>query len=324
VSSEQRSVILLGLADEDVDQAMRERIASLAPEHRLVVTQDRTEIARWLDRTEIAAARFPHDLLLEAPRLRWYQQWGAGADWLWRYPDVRASDLILTNVSGVHAIPISEHIIGMALALGRGLHTAVRHQVEHRWHRPEGGIRELAGGTMLLIGVGAIGSRTAHLAKALGMRVLGVRRDPEQGDPHVDAMHGPADLAELWSQADLVVLTVPLTDETRHMVDEKALRAMPSHAVIINIGRGGTIDQDALVTSLQEGWIGGAGLDVFDPEPLPEDSPLWDMPNVLITSHYAGMSPVYDERALAIFTDNLARYVAGRPMRNVVDKELGY
>ncbi|MGC9360425.1 MAG: D-2-hydroxyacid dehydrogenase [Anaerolineae bacterium] len=320
----QRNVILLGLADDALDQATRERIVSLAPEHRLVVTQDRAEIERRLDRIEIAAARFPHDLLLRAPRLRWYQQWGAGADWLRRYPDVRASGLILTNASGVHAIPISEHIIGMALALARGLHAAVRHQVEHRWHRPEGGIRELAGATMLLIGVGAIGSRTARLAKALDMRVLGVRRDPAQGDPHVDAMYGPGDLPELWAQADLVVLTVPLTDETHHMVDEAALRAMPSHAVIINIGRGGTIDQEALVRALQEGWIGGAGLDVFDPEPLSEDSPLWDMPNVLITSHYAGTSPVYNQRALAIFTDNLARYVAGQPLRNVVDKELGY
>jgi len=320
----QENVILLGLADGAVDQATRDRIAALAPEHRLVVTHDRAEIERWLDRIEVAAARFPHDLLLKAPRLRWYQQWGAGADWLRRAPEVRASDLSLTNASGVHAVQISEHIIGMALALARGLHTAARHQVEHRWHRPEDGIWELAGGTMLLIGVGAIGARTAMLAQALGVRVLGVRRDPSQGDPHVDAMYGPDDLPTLWPQADLVVLTVPLTDETRHLVDETALRAMRPNAVIVNIGRGGTIDQAALIRALREGWIGAAGLDVFDPEPLPADSPLWDLPNVLITSHYAGMSPVYNQRALAIFTDNLARYVAGRPMRNVVDKALGY
>lgn len=183
---------------------------------------------------------------------------------------------------------------------------------------------ELAGTTLVLIGVGAIGERTAAMAAALGMRVLGVRRDPTLGAPGVTAMFGPDRLPELLPQADFVVLTVPLTHETQGMIGERELHAMKPTACIVNIGRGGTIREDALITALREGRIAGAGLDVFETEPLPEDSPLWDMDNVIITSHYAGATPHYDARAMAIFVDNLRRYRAGEPLRNVVDKRLGY
>jgi phosphoglycerate dehydrogenase-like enzyme len=153
---------------------------------------------------------------------------------------------------------------------------------------------------------------------------LGVRRNPERGAAGVEAMFGPNRLLDVLPEADFVVITAPLTDETRGMIGERELRAMRPTAYIVNIGRGGIVDEDALICALQEGRIAGAGLDVFETEPLPEDSPLWKMENVVITAHYAGATPHYDERAMAIFLDNLRRYKAGEPLRNVVDKKLGY
>jgi len=292
---------------------------------RLVVTTNRAEIESLLDEIEIAAGRFPRDLLSKARNLRWLQQWSAGADWLLRYPQAASGEWVLTNASGVHAIPISEHILALMLAFARQLNEVMRAQVRHEW-KPPGWQRvfELADKTMLLIGVGAIGARTARLASALGMHVLGVRRRPTDNVPGVEAMFGPEQLLDLLPQADFVVLTVPLTHQTRGMIGEQELRAMKPTAYIINIGRGGTIQESALIRALQEGWIAGAGLDVFENEPLPADSPLWDMSNVIITPHYAGSTPHYNERALAILLDNLRRYRAGEPLLNVVDKAAGY
>jgi phosphoglycerate dehydrogenase-like enzyme len=156
------------------------------------------------------------------------------------------------------------------------------------------------------------------------MRVLGVRRNSGVGASGVEAMFSPDQLLDVLGQADFVVITAPLTPETRHLIGDRELQAMKPTAYIVNIGRGGIIDERALIQALQEGWIAGAGLDVFETEPLPDDSPLWDMENVLVTGHYAGATPHYDERAMAIFVDNLRRYKAGQPLRNVVDKKVGY
>jgi phosphoglycerate dehydrogenase-like enzyme len=225
----------------------------------------------------------------------------------------------------VHAIPISEHILALLLAFARGVHRAVRDQGRGEWVPYEQQqVFELYGKTMLLIGVGAIGERTAQAANTLGMRVWGVRRNPDDGAPGVERMFGPGQLHDALPEADFVVLTTPLTHETQGMIGEPELRAMKPTAILVNIGRGGTIQEGALVQALQEGWIAGAGLDVFETEPLPEDSPLWAMDNVIITAHYAGSTPQYMERALEIFLDNLRRYRAGERLRNVVDKRLGY
>jgi phosphoglycerate dehydrogenase-like enzyme len=177
---------------------------------------------------------------------------------------------------------------------------------------------------MLLIGVGAIGAHTAKLATALGLRVEGIRRYPEHIVEGISAMFGPDSLTDRLPHADFVVITAPLTPETRGMIDERALRLMKSSAYLVNIGRGATVQTAALIKALQAGWIAGAGLDVIDPEPLPSDSPLWTMENVIITAHYAGYTPVYTDRAKAIFLDNLQRYLTGQRLHNVVDKRLGY
>jgi phosphoglycerate dehydrogenase-like enzyme len=318
--------ILLNFESGTLSEAQIAQVRAAAPDMQLLVTRKRDEIERALDDIEIAAGWFPRDLLLRARNLRWFQQWGAGANWLLRYPDPAELDFVLTNASGVHPIPISEHILAFLLAFARGFHRAMRAQGRNEWIPPgqQEGLFELAGKTMVLVGVGAIGVRTAEVATALGMRVLGVRRDPTVGVEGVEEMVGPDQLLDLLPEADFLVLTVPLTHETQGMIGERELRAMKPTAYVVNIGRGGTIQESTLIRALQEGWIAGAGLDVFENEPLPEDSPLWGMDNVIITSHYAGATPRYHERAMAIFLDNLRRYRAGEPLRNVVDKKLGY
>jgi phosphoglycerate dehydrogenase-like enzyme len=318
--------ILLDFESGTLSEAQIAQVRAAAPDMRLLVTRDRDEVERALDDIEIAAGGFPRDLLLRARNLRWFQQWGAGANWLLRYPEAVELDFVLTNASGVHPIPISEHILAFLLAFARGFHRAMRAQERNEWipQEQQDGLFELAGKTMVLVGVGAIGERTAEVATALGMRVLGVRRDPTVGVEGVEGMVGPDRLLDLLPEADFLVLTVPLTHETQGMIGERELRAMKPTAYVVNIGRGGTIQESELIRALQEGWIAGAGLDVFETEPLPEDSPLWAMDNVIITSHYAGLTPRYHERAMAIFLDNLQRYRAGEPLRNVVDKKLGY
>ena len=317
--------ILLNFRPHEFPQAQIDRVQAALPDRRVVVTDDRAEMETCLEEIEIAAGDFPRDLLLRAPNLRWYQQWGAGADWLLKTPEAAQKSWTLVNASGVHAIPITEHILALMLAFARGLHLAVHMQQQHTWKKAaRAELFELAGATLVLVGVGAIGERTAQVARALGMRVLGVRRNPQQPADGVDAMFAPEQLIEVLPQADFVVLTIPLTHETRGLIGEKELRAMKPNAYLINIGRGGTVQTAALVRALQEGWIAGAGLDVVDPDPLPPDSPLWDMENVILTGHYSGLTPHYFERAFAIFLDNLQRYAAGQPLRNVVDKRLGY
>lgn len=319
--------ILLAFEPDALSEAQLDQVRAAAPAGRhILVTHHREEIEKVLDEVEIAAGDFPRDLFPEAPNLRWFQQWGAGADWLLRYPEVADSDFVLTNASGVHPIPISEHIVAFLLAFARGLHQAVRAQERREWtpHGEQKGIFELAGKTMLLVGIGAIGERTAKLAAGLEMRVLGVRREPAVDAPGVEAMFGPDHLLGLLPEADFVVLTVPLTHETRGIIGGRELRAMKPTAYVVNIGRGGTVEEGALIQALQEGWIAGAGLDVFETEPLLEDSPLWGMDNVIITPHYSGLTPHYHERALAIFLGNLRRYRDSEPLRNVVDKHLGY
>jgi phosphoglycerate dehydrogenase-like enzyme len=318
--------ILVGFEPGRFSEPYRTQVQEMAPDMRLLVTKDREEMEAALDDIEIAACQFPRDLLLRARNLRWYQQWAAGADWLLRCPEAAEMDFVLTSASGVHPIPISEHIFALLLALGRGIGRSVRAQMRAEWMGwdEKRDVFELADKTMVLIGVGAIGERTAQVAEAFGMRVLGVRRNSERGAAGVEAMVGPDRLLDVLPEADFVVITAPLTEETHGMIGERELRAMKPTTYIVNIGRGSIIDEGTLIQALQEGWIAGAGLDVFEEEPLPEDSPLWKLEDVIVTAHYAGITPRYDERAMAIFLDNLRRYKAGEPLRNVVDKKLGY
>ena len=267
---------------------------------------------------------FPAAALEDAPHLRWVQAGTAGVERLLR-AGLLARGVQITNATGAHGDPMSELILSMMLAFATGVNQLIRAQAEQRDLR--GHILqnkfELAGQTLCVIGLGDIGGTLARKAQALGMRVLGVRRT-EQPFPHVDQLVPVAQLTDALAQADHVALCLPLTSTTHRLIGEAELRAMPSHAYIYNVGRGASIDPVALIQALRAGWIAGAGLDVTEPEPLPSDSPLWAMPNVILSQHTSGSSPHNANRITTIFANNLRRFLAGEPLQNVVDGERGY
>ncbi|HXG41262.1 MAG TPA: D-2-hydroxyacid dehydrogenase [Dehalococcoidia bacterium] len=269
----------------------------------------------------------PPDLPQLAPRLRWLQLTSAGVDRLLESPVLR-SGITVTTASGIHAVPIGEYVLGAMLALAKGFPQAMAAQRERAWrpYLPD----ELHGKTVAIVGLGAIGREVARLAKALGMRVLACRRscqEPQERPPdapEVDLLLPPSHLPQLLAEADYLVLAVPLTPETRGLIGRQELASMRQGACLINVARGPVVDEDALVEALRSGHLGGAVLDVFSQEPLPADSDLWGLPNVLLTPHISGGTPRYMERAVDLFCDNLRRYLAGEPLRNVVDPLRGY
>ena len=237
----------------------------------------------------------------------------------------RRPDLLLTTASGVHEIPISEHIVAMILHFTRGFDKAVRNQAESRWERYRAD--EANGKTVCIIGYGPIARRAAKLCKALGMRVIVVRASIAEQQPGFEAterFYPPADLNEVLGNSDYVVIAAPHTPRTDKMIRSEQFRAMKREAVLINVSRGSLVDEADMIAALREGLIAGAGLDVFEQEPLPESSPLWQMPNVLITPHVSGSNPYYDSRVTRLFVDNLALYLQGQPLRNLVNVERGY
>jgi phosphoglycerate dehydrogenase-like enzyme len=270
----------------------------------------------------------PPDIAGSAPKLRWVQITAAGVEGLLDSEFAR-SGVTLTSASGIHAVPIGEYVMGTMLAFAKGLPAAMRAQADRTW-RPYLA-EELHGKTVGILGLGAIGGYVAKLTKADGMRVLAIRRSirrrtagQKAGIANVDELLPPSDLPYLLSQADYVVIAVPLTSESRGLIGEPELRSMRPTARLINISRGAVIDETALVRALKEGWIAGAALDVFEQEPLPPESELWGMDNVILTPHISGGTPVYMERAVELFCDNLRRYLAGEPLRNAVDLKRGY
>jgi phosphoglycerate dehydrogenase-like enzyme len=303
------------------------RIKEAAPGAELMIIKNKQEwesrIHEFSEKAEVIFGRLAPARYRELPNLRWAQQDFAGTDWLLKFPDIIEKDFILTNASGVHAIPIAEHILGLMLALARDIPLSIRNQGDHQWTRSVR-VVELEGATLGVIGLGKIGEKTAEKAKGLNMRVLAMRRNPERSSPYVDRMYGTEGLMELLSQSDWVLISAPMTPETKGMIGEKELRGMKKSAHVINIARGSIIQEKALIKALQEGWIAGAGLDVFETEPLPPDSLLWDLENVIITGHYAGSTPFYFDRVMEIFLENLRHYQCGEPLINVVDKQRGY
>jgi phosphoglycerate dehydrogenase-like enzyme len=266
--------------------------------------------------------RFPTgDLARRAPRLRWIHMTGAGIEHLmpldWLPPRVA-----ITTNSGVHAPKAGEFAAMAMLMISNHLPALLTAQREGRWHRIFS--TPARGKTVAIIGVGAMGGAAAVRAKQLGLRVLGVRRS-RRPHPHVDAMYGPADLSRVLPQADIVLVTVPLTSETRHLIGKRELDLMRRDAGLINMARARVVDYEALGAKLASGELSGAILDVFDPEPLPADSPLWRLPNVVLTPHVSSDDAAsYVPRTLDLVFANLGRYLTGRPLRNRVRPERQY
>jgi len=232
---------------------------------------------------------------------------------------------MVTNASGVHAVSVTEHLLSMMLAFARNLHLNVRAQARREWRRETmNALFELAGKRLLVVGLGAIGEHFARAARGLGMEVTGIRRHPDRASDAVARVYGTEHLHEELSKADFVVIILPATQDTRSLFSTREFEAMREGSYFINIGRGSIVDEPALIEALRKGRIRGAGLDVFETEPLPPDSPLWDMEQVIITPHTGGFTLEYFRRSWPIFTENLKRYIEGRPLLNVVNKAAGY
>lgn len=258
----------------------------------------------------------------DSPSLKWVQNLGAGVDHI-PLDRIKELGVTLTNASGVHPYQISESIFAMLLSLTRQVHAYVRNQQAANW-RPEPGMGEAHHKTIAILGVGAIGLETAKIAKAFGMNVLGIRKSGESAE-WVDRMYTMDKLHEVLAQSDYVVNCLPLTKDTRHLIGKAEFAAMKPTACYINIGRGATTDTAALMDALQARVIAGAGLDVFEQEPLPQDHPLWKLEQVIVTPHIAGDTALYMDRALDIILDNLTHYREhGAPVRNIVDLNAQY
>jgi phosphoglycerate dehydrogenase-like enzyme len=288
--------------------------------------EDEQAMVRLIGTAEVAfTSRLTPAAFAAAPCLRWVHSPAAGVGSM-LFPAMRQSDVVLSNSRGMNAAAVAEHALMLMLAAARRLPDAVRAQADRRWIADElSGLPSLRGRTLLIVGLGAIGSALAGMAAALGMRVLATTRDRRDTVPAgVAEVHAPAALAELLPRADIVVLAVPFTADTRGMIGATELALMRPSARLVNVARGKLVDEQALVDALERGVIAGAALDVVAHEPLPPSSPLWSMPNVIITPHVAGFREDYWEAATELFAANLRRHLDGEAVANIVDKRAGY
>jgi len=263
-----------------------------------------------------------------AKQLRWIHSPAAAVHQL-IFRELVESGIVLTNAREVHGPVVAEHVIAQIFALAKKIPDAVRLQGKHQWGQQRmwdelPRVREVAGATVGLIGLGSIGRAVAKSAKALGMRVIAVREHPEKGSEGADVVFGPAQIDDVFGEADYVVLAAPVTENTKAIANAERLALMKGDACLINVGRGQLVDEGALASALREKKIGGAALDVFPKEPLAADSPLWDMPGLLITPHTAALTDKLWERHYTLFSENLQRYLRGEALLGVVDKRKGY
>lgn len=307
----------------------RQRLAQRFPSVSLCPLDDPSQLPAAITDAEVFVGwLLAPEHFRAARRLRWMHSGLAGIE-ANLFPELVASDVVLTNSAGLHSVSIPEHVLCQMLVLARNFHEALRLQARSEWNRfgviSHGAtIRELHGSNLAILGAGAIGRELAQRAHALGMRVRIMRRDTSKPVAGAEAVVAPAAFEELLGWADFVVCALPLTPETDGVFGAKAFAAMRPNAFFINVGRGEHVEDTALVDALQRGVIAGAAIDAFREEPLPAAHPFWSQPNLVLTPHVSGYTPQYFDKMLALFEDNLARYVEGRPLRNVVDKRLGY
>lgn len=276
-----------------------------------------------LSDVEVILGNVPPRLLAHAGKLRWLQLNNAGTE---GYCDgALPEDVLLTNATGAYGLAISEHMVGMLFELQKNLNLYSRNQREHVW-KSEGHVRIIEGSRVLVIGLGDIGTAFAQKMKGLGCRTVGIKRREARKPEGVDDLYTLERLERQLPLADIVALCLPGNQDTRHMLNEERIGMLKNNAVVLNVGRGMTLDTEALTRALKEGRIAGACLDVTDPEPLPSDHPLWDMENVILTPHVSGgfTLPETLEKILNICIENLECYLVKRPLRNVVDRKTGY
>jgi phosphoglycerate dehydrogenase-like enzyme len=330
------------IATITLTNAQRGTIAAAAPDAELVCRQcrSREEAAELVaDGCDILLTfLIPNDLPKNARNLKWIQLLSAGADHA--LGSLKGTTIPVTTASGIHATPIAEYTLASMLAWTRRLHVTLRAQPRHDWSRRAviNNVDVIRGKTLGIVGYGSIGRETARLGAAFGMRVLALKRDPSRrrdtgwcspgvGDPEgriPERWVGVDGCADLLSESDYVSVTLPNTPHTVKFVGAKEIAAMKAGSYIVNIGRGAVIDEAALVEALRAGRIGGAGLDVFEKEPLPAESPLWDIEEAILTPHVSGDFHAYQDLACQLFAENLRRFKSNRELLNVVDPALGY
>lgn len=309
---------------------LAEKLQRRWPQLRVLhLTREHDALTREITDTDIFVGIYLRpEQFQSARRLKWVHCTAAGVA-QWMFPELRNSGIVLTNASGVHAIPMAEHVIGMMIALAHDFHGAMRYQLRNQWAQQEmwdtpQRPRELAGSVVLVVGFGAVGRAIAERLRPFGVTVWAVTRSG-QADPALAArIFSASELDSALPDADFVVLATPQTPETRHLIGERQLALMKPSAFLINVARGSLVDEVALIAALERRVIAGAGLDVTEQEPLPSSSPLWSLENVLITPHTSGNSIQLWEREGELLLDNLERWFSGRPLRNEVNLARGY
>jgi len=289
---------------------------------RVVVPESEVDVLHEISDADAAFGTLTPELVRAARSLTWLQAPAIAPPAGYYFPELVQHPVIVTNFRGIFNEHIAAHIMAFVLAFARGFHRYIPLQFKHRWEPAplDTGVVHLPESTALIVGVGGIGAETARLCADFGMRVIGTDARVAVSPDGVAELHKPSDLDDLLPGADFVILTIPHTPETEGLMHAGRFRRMKSSAFFINIGRGKTTRLMDLNATLRDGVIAGAGLDVFEEEPLPSDHPLWSAPNILLTPHTAGFGPYLDDRRLEIIVDNARRFARGEPLRNVVDK----
>ena len=311
-------LVTLPLTDAQAD-----RVRDAAGDGAVVLATDRDEQRRQIQDADVLFGHMTPELLEFAPHVQWVQQTGAGVDGS-LYPAFVESDIVLTSEKGYVGTHLADHAMALLLSLARGIAWAIR---EPTWDNrmPIRNVSwELSDKTMGIVGLGGTGRAVAQRALGFDMRVLAVDPEPVELPPGVEACWPMDQFHRLLGASDTVVICAPLTAETHGMFDRAAFRAMRRHAILVSVTRGKIVDEASLMEALNDGLIAGAALDVTPQEPLPEDHPLWHMPNVVITPHTAGGSPLRQDRVVDLFCRNLRRFRTGDPLESVIDKHKGY
>ncbi len=313
--------ILIWPIDDEI-----ESLRQIMPDTEFVVVRSTTEALNDVADADAIVGLCNEELIAAASDLVWVQIYSAGAERCLAAKAIASGSVILTNAQKMSSPVIGEHAIAMMLSLARQLPTFAKKMRDGEWNRGSTAVSAMtpiAGKTLLVVGLGGIGTAAAQRSAALGMRVVATRNSSREGPDYVDYVGLSSELLQLAGEADVIINALPLTATTRGLLDEEFFAVTRKGAFFINVGRGATVDTQALTDALTSGHLGGAGLDVTDPEPLPADHPLWQLENVIITPHVASRGEE-DDRYLALVKENLHRYAAGERLLNVVDPERGY
>ena len=314
-------LLIIGSWDQDRLAEVRKTF----PQVEFTAASDQDKILREIPDAEVVYGGITREAFLAAKKLKWIQNTGAGVEKLARISEIAGSDVIVTNTRGAHAATIAEHTFGLLISLTRNLRQTFQAQRDHNWGvQFDNPMVGLTGLTLGMVGLGNIGRAIAKRGYAFDMNVIAIDAHEVPKPDFVTELRLSDGLDDLLQRSDVVAVTTPHTPNTAGLLDEQQLRLMKPSSYLLVVSRGGIVDEDALARMLNEGKLAGAGLDVTATEPLPEDSPLWETPNLLITPHCSGQSAFTSASALAIFHENLRRYLADEPLTNLVDLKLGY